>query len=115
MGTTYIEPGNKSFKNMLDELQDGLYVIDTVSGETSGENFTFHPQYGYIVENGKIKNMVRDINISGNLYKTLKNIKAVGDKLKLKEFGECGKGQINPRSCQGGPHLLINNLVVGGK
>jgi len=115
MGTTYIEPGNKNFKNMLDELQDGLYVIDTVSGETSGENFTFHPQYGYIVENGKIKNMVRDINISGNLYKTLKNIKAVGDKLKLKEFGECGKGQINPRSCWGGPHLLINNLVVGGK
>jgi len=57
---------------------------------------------------------VRDINISGNLYNTLKNITAIGNDLQLSQTGGCGKGQTNIRSCFGTPHLIINDLIIGG-
>ena len=58
--------------------------------------------------------MVRDINISGNLYTTLKNIAAVGNDLALSKTGGCGKGQLNIRSCHGGPHIVIKKVIIGG-
>ena len=114
MGTIFIEPQNDSFEDLLKKLGDGIYVCDAKGGQTSGENFTFGAQYGYLVKNGKVKDMVRDINISGNLYKTLKNIRAVGKDLELSKTGGCGKGQTNIRSCHGGPHTIIDNLIIGG-
>ena len=117
MGTIFIQPGTPSFEELLGQLGDGLYLSDAQGGETSGENFTFGAQYGYVVKGGKIDRMVRDINISGNLYKTLKDIAAVGNDLTLSRTGGCGKGpvmQLNLRSCYGAPHVLVNNLVVGG-
>lgn len=114
MGTIFIEPGQEPFEALLDRLGDGLYILDAKGGQTTGENFTFGAQYGYEIKGGKIGAMVRDINISGNLYSTLKNIAAVGNDLRLGQVGGCGKGQLNVRSCYGSPHLLINNLILGG-
>jgi TldD protein len=114
MGTIFIEPGSHSFEDLIAMLDDGLYIIDAKGGQTAGENFTFGAQYGYVVKNGKVGEMIRDINISGNLYQTLQDIVAVGDDLTLSKVGGCGKGQLNIRSCHGGPHILVNNLVIGG-
>jgi TldD protein len=114
MGTIYIKPGDKSFDDLLAILGEGLYVLDAKGGQTAGENFTFGAQSGYLVKDGKIDRMVRDINISGNLYETLKNISAVGNDLVLSKVGGCGKGQLNIRSCHGAPHVLIKSLVIGG-
>lgn len=114
MGNVFVEAGEKSFEDLLSMLGDGLYILDSKGGQTSGENFTFGAQYGYIVRAGKKREMVRDINISGNLYHTLKNITAVGNDLALSKIGGCGKGQLNIRSCHGGPHVLIKNMIIGG-
>jgi TldD protein len=114
MGTIFIEPGTHSFEELTTMLNDGLYIIDAKGGQTEGENFTFGAQYGYVVKNGKVGEMIRDINISGNLYQTLQDIVAVGNDLELSKIGGCGKGQLNIRSCSGGPHILVNNLVIGG-
>lgn len=115
MGNIYIEPDSKNFNELISELEEGLYILDAKGGQTSGENFTFGAQYGYLVKDGKLGEMVRDINISGNLYRTLENISAVGDDLELSKVGGCGKGQMNIRSTNGAPHILINNLIIGGK
>jgi TldD protein len=114
MGTIFIEPGKNTLEELLAQLGNGYYLLGAKGGQTSGENFTFGAQYGYIVKNGKIGAMVRDINISGNLYQTLNSITAIGGDLKLSEVGGCGKGQKNIRSCHGTPHMLINNLIIGG-
>ena len=114
MGCIIIEPGKHSFNQMLKELNNGLYIIGPKGGQTSGDNFTFGALYGYKIKNGKIENMIRDINISGNLYETLNNIKAIANDLAFRKTGGCGKGQINPRSCMGAPHVLIKNCIVGG-
>ncbi len=114
MGTIFIQPGNKTFEELLEILGDGLYLCDAMGGQTSGENFTFAAQYGYLVKNGRISDLIRNINISGNLYQTLNDIQAVGNDLKLGEIGGCGKGQTNIRSCYGAPHILVKNAVIGG-
>lgn len=116
MGNIFIEPGKKTFGELFSELSEGLYILDVKGGETRGQNFTFGAQYGYLVKNGKLGEMIRDVNISGDLYRTLEDISAVGDDLELHKFGGgCGKGQTNIRSCFGAPHILIKNVVVGGK
>ena len=115
MGNIFIEPGRYGFEELLSELGDGLYILDAMGGQTSGENFTFGAQQAYEVKNGKLGKMIRDINISGNLYSTLKNITHVGKDLVLSDAGGCGKGQINIRSCNGGPHIIVKNLIIGGK
>ncbi len=115
MGNVFIEPGSDSLDNLLERLDDGLYLLDSMGGETSGENFTFGAQYGYVVKQGRPRKMIRDINISGNLFHTLKNIRAVGKDLVLSKVGGCGKGQLNIRSCNGGPHILVHEVVVGGR
>jgi len=115
MGNIYIEPSDKKLEELLAMLGNGLYLLNAMGGQTSGENFTFGAQYGYVVKDGKPGQMVRDINIGGNLYQTLENITAVGNDLKLGEIGGCGKGQLNIRSCHGAPHVLVKSVVVGGR
>jgi len=114
MGTIFIEPGTDSADELFEKLGDGYYLLDSAGGQTTGENFTFAAQYGYQIKNGKIRDLIRDINISGNLYETLQNISAVGRDLELSKVGGCGKGQLNLRSCFGAPHILVDNVVVGG-
>lgn len=115
MGCIFIQPDKYTLNELLAAMEDGLYIGDPMGGQTSGENFTFGAQYGYIVKGGKLAGMIRDINLVGNLYKTLQSVWMIGSDFELKEVGGCGKGQTNIRSCHGGPHVLIRELTVGGK
>jgi TldD protein len=115
MGTIYIEPGTTPFDELLARMGNGLYLVDALGGQTSGENFTFGAEYGVVVKNGRPGEMVRDINLSGNLYHTLQHIEGIGNDLVLSRLGGCGKGQTNIRSCHGGPHCLVRDLIVGGR
>jgi TldD protein len=115
MGCIFIEPRDKTKEELLGLLGDGLYVCNHMGGQTSGENFTFGAQFGFEVKDGKPGRMLRDINISGNLYETMKSISAVGSDLTLREVGGCGKGQMNWRSCNGAPLALVDSVIVGGR
>jgi TldD protein len=114
MGCIFIEPGQDTFESLLGKLGDGLYLVNPMGGQTTGENFTFGASWGYEVKGGKLGGMIRDVNMSGNLYRTLMNITAIGNDLQLGEIGGCGKGQTNLRSCYGSPHILIDSIVIGG-
>lgn len=115
MGCIFIEPDGLGLNDLLAKLGDGLYLLNPMGGQTSGENFTFAASWGFEVKGGKPAGMIRDINITGNLYQTLMNIKAVGNDLELGEIGGCGKGQLNIRSCYGAPHILVDSVVIGGR
>jgi TldD protein len=115
MGNIFMEPGTAGLEELLGQLGDGLLLVDSKGGQTSGENFTFGAQYGFIVKAGRPVQMVRDVNIGGNLYSTLQNIVGVGNKVVLGEIGGCGKGQTNIRSSYGAPHILVEGVVVGGR
>ncbi len=116
MSNIFIAPQDKKFEELLSSIDDGYYLCNARGGETIGDQFSFGAEYGYKIEHGTLKHMVRDINISGNLFKTLNHITAIGNDLKFQEKGGCGKqDQLNLKSGNGGPHIVIEDVCVGGR
>lgn len=116
MGNIYIDNGKTNFKDLLSEIKNGLYIIGPKGGQTMGDMFTFGAECGYVIEKGKIRKMVRDFSLSGNLFFTLKNVTAIGNDLSFMEGGGCGKGaQTLWKSGLGSPHILVKDVVIGGR
>lgn len=115
MSNTYLQPGDNTFEELIEDIQDGIYLKGSRGGQvdTGKGIFQFNAAEGYLIENGEIKTPLRDVSLSGNILETLKNIDAVGDDFKL-SVGFCGKdGQTAPVG-DGGPHTRILNALVGG-
>jgi TldD protein len=117
MTNTYIEKGASSFEDMIRDIKLGLYAIDMVGGQTSMEMFTFSAAYGYMIRDGRIAELVRDVVLTGNVFETLMNIDMVGDTVEYPPAGGgCGKGGQSPLPVGlGGPYVRIQNVVVGGR
>lgn len=117
MTATYIEPGALSFEEMLASVPRGVYAR-RAKGGTGGETFTFTAEDGYLIRNGKLTKHLRDLKLQGNLFRTLENIAAVADDFEMPEegVGGCGKwGQAPLPVSNGGPHMLIKNVQIGGR
>ncbi|OEU52047.1 MAG: hypothetical protein BA872_07170 [Desulfobacterales bacterium C00003060] len=117
MTNTYIDKGDATFQDMIRDVGLGLYAIDMVGGQTSMEMFTFSAAYGYMVRDGKIAELVRDVVLTGNVFQILMNIDKMGDTVECPPAGGgCGKGGQSPLPVGfGGPHVRIQNVVVGGR
>lgn len=115
MGCVHVVPGDCDRGELFERAGNGLYVLDSKGGQTGGENSTFGAQYGFLIRNGRLGPMLRDMNLMGNLFETLRSVEAVANDLAISDAGGCGKGQMNVRSAMGGPHILIRDLKVGGR
>ena len=117
MTNTYIDKGKSKFDDMLRDIKLGLYAVDMVGGQTSMEMFTFSAAYGYMIRDGKIAELVRDVVLTGNVFETLMNIDMVGDTVECPPAGGgCGKDGQSPLPVGfGGPYVRIQNVVVGGR
>lgn len=115
MTNTFIESRDATFEDMLADIKLGVYACGDVGGETNIENFSFSAAYGYMIRNGHIAEMVKDIVLSGNLFTTLRNIDAIGKDLTFSHMGMCNKGQNGglPVST-GAPHIRIRGVAIGG-
>lgn len=116
MTNTAIEQGYTSFEEMIKDIKLGIYACDAYGGQTALENFSFSSGYAYMIRDGKIAEMVKDVILAGNLFDTLKNIDAVGNDFQWQYFaGGCGKGDQYPLPvAMGAPHIRIQNVVIGG-
>lgn len=118
MTNTYIEQGTVAFQDMIKDIKLGVYAIRAIGGQTAMEMFTFSAAYGYMIRNGQVAELVRDVVLTGNVFETLMNIDQIGDDLGWDTNGPggCGKGDQQPlRVGLGGPHIRIQNCVVGGQ
>jgi TldD protein len=115
MTNTYIERGNASTADMIADTHLGVYACDGSGGETMMENFSFSAGYGYMIRNGQLAEMVRDVVLSGNLFSTLRNIDAIGDDLVFATKGDCGKGPGSLPVSTGAPHIRIQRVAMGGR
>jgi TldD protein len=117
MTNTGIENGTTSFEDMIKEIKLGIYACEAYGGQTALENFSFSSGYAYMIRDGKIAEMVRDVILAGNLFTTLDNIDAIGNDFKwLNTGGGCGKGNQYPLPVgMGAPHIRIQNVVIGGE
>ena len=117
MSNTFMEPRDWTLERMLEDTPDGIYCKEALGGQTNMEMFTFSPAEAFRIRNGKLAERLRDVVLTGNVFETLMNIDAIGNDFKLHGgLGGCGKaGQFPLRVSDGGPHIRIRNIVVGGR
>lgn len=117
MTNTYMEPRDQTFEYMLAETDDGIYAKGSLGGQTNTEMFTFSAEEAYKIKNGKLCERIRDVVLTGNVFDTLMNIDSIGSDLVLYGgLGGCGKGGQSPlRVSDGGPHIRIKNVTIGGR
>ncbi|MBN1247837.1 MAG: TldD/PmbA family protein [Anaerolineae bacterium] len=116
MSNTYIDKGTASFEDMIRDIKLGVYAVDNIGGATSQGSFTFSAAYGYMIRNGQIAEMVRDVVMSGNAFETLMEIDMLSDRVVWGPGGMCGYDQHFPLPVgMGGPFVRVQNVVVGGR
>ena len=117
MTNTAIDNGTATFEDMIKDIKLGIYACDAYGGETQLENFSFSSSYAYMIRDGRIAEMVKDVILAGNLFTTLGNIDMIGNDFKwLNTGGGCGKaGQFPLPVGMGAPHIRIQNIVIGGQ
>lgn len=116
MGNIYIDKGPNTMEEMIASIDNGLYLFGAAGGQTAGEMFTFAVQGGYVIKNGQIREMVRDIALTGNLFTTLMNIEMIGNEVQYSKGGGCGKdGQILIASGKGSAPIKVKGMAIGGR
>jgi TldD protein len=115
MSNLYIAPGQDDPAKIVKELARGLLVtrmgggqVDTASGE-----FVFEVDEGWLVEDGRVKHLVRDANLLGVGPDALLSIDRVGWDIGW-GIGVCGKEGQSVAVSDGQPTIRMPKLVVGG-
>ncbi len=117
MRVTYMESGDTEEQDIITSVKRGIYVDNFTNGQVQigAGDFTFFVKTGYLIENGKLTQPIKDINIIGNGPKALADITMVGNNLKIDEGAwTCGKDGQNMPVGQGLPTVLVKELTVGG-
>ena len=115
MTNTIIESGEATLDDLLEGVDEGVYVANWYGGMTQHEMFTFSSGEAYMIRNGRIEEPVRPVMLTGNLFKTLENLDAIGNDLDMNQGGGCGKGGQMPLPVSNGsPHIRIRNCLISG-
>lgn len=118
MRSTYMEAGNMKEADIISSVKNGVFVTQFLNGQVQigAGDFTFFVKTGYLIEDGKLTQPIKDINIIGNGPKALADITMVADNDKIDNgTWTCGK---NGQSCPvtlGMPSVLVSKLTVGGE
>ncbi len=117
MRTTCIEGGDSTFDDMLRDVRLGVYAVKAYGGQTNGEMFTFTAGEAYMIRDGALAELVRDVTLTGNVFQTLDNIDMIGNDFTLSDGpGGCGKGAQSPLpTTVGSPHIRVQKVVIGGR
>lgn len=66
MSNTYIAPAKDGWKlpEILEEMKDGVYLLGSRGGQVSTAEgvFQFNAKRGYLVEEGEIRSLLRDVS-----------------------------------------------------
>jgi TldD protein len=118
MTNTYIAPGKAGvgFKELIGDIKLGVYACGAFGGQTMLENFSFTAGWGYMIRDGQVAELVKDVVLAGNLFQTLDRIDHIaGDFTWNQMGGGCGKGGQFPLPVtEGAPHVRIEEALVGG-
>jgi len=116
MGNTFVEGGAHSFEEMVAAVDDGIYMKDGDMGYVHPEKgmFTIHATKAQAIRKGRLGHTMRDVAASGMILETLKQVEMVGGDVTLEGVGYCGKGGQSVPVGDGGPHLLVSSIVIGG-
>jgi len=115
MSTTFIEPGDFNFEELVEDVKLGIYMKSY--SEWNIDDIRFNEKYvgleAYLIENGEIREQIRRPTLETTTIKFYSSIDAVGKDLKF-FAGTCGKG--DPMQgvdvWMGGPHARLRNIYM---
>ncbi|MEN9528182.1 MAG: hypothetical protein RI932_55 [Pseudomonadota bacterium] len=99
MANINVEPGDKSFDQIISGIERGVYMESNKSWSIDDyrNKFQFGCEYARLIENGKLGRVLRNPNYRGVTSDFWGKLVAVGDASTLGVFGTpyCGKGEPN--------------------
>jgi len=116
MTNTYIANGTGTFDDLIRDIQLGVYACGAFGGQTMLENFSFTAAYGRMIRDGRVAELVKDVVLAGNLFRTLDRIDHIAGDFRWNQMGGgCGKaGQVPLPVTEGAPHVRIEEALIGG-
>ena len=116
MSNTYIAPGTMKKDELIEDVRDGILVKGSQYGyvEPAKGQFMFKCEEAYRVTEGEVGQRYRDTILSGLILEVLNNVTGVADDFELVDPGYCGKAGQAARTTDGGPHIRVDDVVVGG-
>jgi TldD protein len=116
MSNTYIGPGDMKKDELIGEVKHGLLIQGSQYGyvEPAKGQFMFKCDEAYEITKGEIGQRYRDASLSGMILEVLHNIQGVANDFVLCDPGLCGKSGQDARVTDGGPHICVSDIVVGG-
>lgn len=116
MNNTYLQSGNDKIEDMFKSIDYGVYCkslrggsVDTVTGD-----FNFSADECYLIEKGKVTDMLTGITLIGKGQDVLKKVEMVSDDLKL-ATGYCGSVSGTIEVTIGQPTIKVSELLIGGQ
>ena len=116
MRNTFIAPGETPKEELFSGVELGLYAKTMGGGQVypgSGE-YNFAVREGYLIRNGEVAEPVRGAMLVGKGPDSIRRIQAVSPDLETAP-GMCGSLSGSLPVEVGQPHLLIDEIVVGGE
>jgi predicted Zn-dependent protease len=99
MGNINLEPGKSSLEEMIGSIKRGVMMKNNCSWsiDDSRNKFQFGCEWGQLIEDGRLTQIVRNPNYRGISATFWRNLKMVGDQSTLLVLGtpNCGKGEPN--------------------
>jgi PmbA protein len=97
----YIEDGNASLQELMQQIGEGLYVTELIGMGVNGVTGDYsRGAAGYWIENGELAYPVSEITIAGNLKDMFKNITPAND--------------LSFRYSINAPTLLVEEMTLAG-
>ncbi|MFT7622299.1 MAG: TldD protein [Myxococcota bacterium] len=117
MRNTYMTAGPHDPEEIIKSVKRGIYADHFTNGQVNigPGDFTFYVKNGWLIEDGKRTQPIKDVNLIGNGPEVLKGITMVGTDFRLDTGGwTCGKrGQSVPVGL-GMPSVKVGAITVGG-
>lgn len=117
MSNTFFQPGSAEIEELISQVEDGIYIIDSSGGmeDPKGWGVQIQGNFGQRILNGKLVDEYYDgFALTGFLPDIISNVVDLSKEIEIEGGGRCGKGHKEwVRVSEGGPHILINEVILG--
>jgi len=117
MANTYMEPGEHSFEELLEDVRHGVFMKTfmewNIDDKRYNERYVGHE--AYLVENGELKNYVKNPVLEITTPGLYGAVDAAGKDMMF-DAGTCGKGDPSQGApvYEGGPSIRLRKIRLGG-
>jgi predicted Zn-dependent protease len=120
MGNINVEPGASSLEEMIASIRRGVLMRTNVSWsiDDSRNKFQFGCEWGEMIEDGRVKGVVKNPNYRGISATFWRSLRMVGNRSTFEVLGTlyCGKGEPNQivHTGHAAPPCLFSGVDVFG-